>query len=126
MKGVKEELSLVRHELQKMVERITAVEGRISQIEADLHPVKQEVKILKDHMNKFAEKMNEIENRLRRDNVRLVGLPEKSERANPIEFLENWFMELFGRETLSQQFSIKTAHRIPFKPAPREDILDQC
>lgn len=64
MRGIKEELSLVRHELQKTVERITAAEGRISQIEDDLHPMKQEVKVLKDQMSKVAEKMEEMENRL--------------------------------------------------------------
>lgn len=103
MRGIKEELSLVRHELQKTVERITAAEGRISQIEDDLHPMKQEVKVLKDQMSKVAEKMDEMENRLRRDNVRLVGLPEKSEGLNPIAFLENWVIEVFGKETFSQQ-----------------------
>lgn len=33
LKGVKEELSLVRHDLQKTVERTTALEGRINQVE---------------------------------------------------------------------------------------------
>ena len=48
MKGVKEELGLVRQELQKTNERITEAEGRISQIEDDLYPVKQEVKTMKE------------------------------------------------------------------------------
>ena len=79
MKGVKEELGLVRHELQKTNERITEAEGRISQIEDDLYPVKKGVKIMKEQMSKFEEKLDEMENRNRRDNVRLVGLPEKCE-----------------------------------------------
>lgn len=103
MKGIKEELSLVQHNLQKTAERITVVEGRISQIEDDLYPVKQEVKFLKDQMGKFVGKLDEMENRLRRDNVRLVRLPEKqSEGPNSIEFMEEWFIKLFGRETFSQ------------------------
>lgn len=118
MKGLKEELSLVRHDLQKTAERITVVERRISQIEDDLYPAKQEVTFLKDQMGKFVGKLDEMENRLCRDNVRLVGLPEKSEGPNPIEFLEKWFIELFGRENFSQQFSIERAHRVPFKPPP--------
>lgn len=62
--------------------------------------------------------MDEMENRLRRDNVRMVGLPEKSERSNPIAFLEKWLVELFGRETFSIMFSIEREHRFPFRAPP--------
>lgn len=41
--------------------------------------------------------MEEMENRSRRDNVRLVGLPQKSEGSNPIEFLKKWLVEHFGK-----------------------------
>ena len=118
MKGVKEELCLVRQELQKTNERITGAEGRISQIEDDLYPVKQEVETMKEQKSKFEEKLDEMENRNRRDNVRLVGLPEKCEGTNPTEFLESWFSKLFGRESFSPQFAIERAHRVPAKPPP--------
>lgn len=48
LKGVKEELLLVRHDLQKTAERTAALEGRISQLEDDLHPLKHEVKIMRE------------------------------------------------------------------------------
>ena len=118
MKGVKVELSLVRQELQKTNERITEAEGRISQIEDDLYPVKQVVKTMEEQMSKFEEKLDEMENRNRRDNVRLVGLPEKSEGTNPTEFLESWFSKLFGKDSFSPQFSIERAHRVPTKLPP--------
>lgn len=120
MKDIKEELTLVRHELKKTAERVTEAERRISQIEDDLHPMKQEVKAWKEKIIKLTEKFDEMENRLRRDNVRVVGLPEGSEGSDPMAFLERWLIETFGRETFSQQFSIERAHRVPFRPPPRK------
>lgn len=102
---MKEELLLVRQDLQKTAERTTVLKGRISQLENDLHPLKHEVKIMKEKMGINASKMDEMKNRLCRDNVRLVGLPEKSEGLNLIEFLEKWFIELFGKETFSPLFN---------------------
>lgn len=102
--GVKEDLLLVGHDLQKIAERTVALEGRISQLKDDLHPMKSVAKNLRNHMGIYASKLDEIENRSRRDNVRLVGLPEKSKGPNPNKFLERWFIELFGKETLSPFF----------------------
>lgn len=118
MKGVKEDLTLVRQDLQKTAERTTVLEGRVSQIEDDISPLIKEVKSMKEQISKHASKMEEMENRSRRDNVRLVGLPEKSEGPNPIEFLENWLVELFGKDSFSVRFSIVRAHRVPFRAPP--------
>lgn len=100
---------LVQQDLQKVAERTTVLEGRISQLEDDLHPLKSEVKNTRRQTGINASKMDEMENRLRRDNVRLMGLPEKSEGPKSIEFLERWFTELLGKETFSPFFSIERA-----------------
>lgn len=119
MKGVKEDLILVRQDLQKTAERTTVLEGGpISQIEDDMHPLKHDVKNMKDQISIYASKMDEMENRLRRNNVRLVGLPERSEGSDPIDFLEKLFVEVFGKESFSPLFSIERAHRVPFRAPP--------
>lgn len=116
MKGIKEELTLVRQDLKMITERVTEVEKRISLIEDDLLPMKQEAKIWREKIEKLTGKVDEMENRLRRDNVRVVGFPEGSEGLDPIVFLENWVLGVFGGETFTQQFSIERAHRVPFRP----------
>lgn len=62
--------------------------------------------------------MDEMENRLRRDNVRVVGLTEGCEGHNPNVFLEGWLIEVFGRDVFSMQFAIERAHRVPFRAPP--------
>lgn len=119
MKGVKADLLLVRQDLQKTAERTTALEERVSGLEDNVLPITKEIKWLKEQLSKQASKLDEMENRSRRDNVRLIGLPERSEGANPIAFLEKWLGELIGKESFSASFSIIRAHRIPFR-APSE------
>lgn len=118
MKGVKADLLLVRQDLQKTAERTTALEERVSGLEDNVSPIIKEIKWLKEQISKQDSKLDEMENRSRRDNVRLVGLPERSEGANPIEFLEKWLGELFGKESFSASFAIVRAHRIPFRAPP--------
>lgn len=47
---VKEDVLLVRQDLQKVAERTAVLEGRISQMEDDLHPLKHEIKNMRKQM----------------------------------------------------------------------------
>lgn len=118
IKEIKDELLLIKQELQKAVDRITGLEGRVSQVEDDVFPLQQDVKSMKEQLGRINEKMDEMENRLRRDNIRIVGLPERCEGQNPIAFLEGWFTEIFGRDAFSPQLAIERAHRVPFRAPP--------
>lgn len=51
LKGIKEELSFVRHDVQKGREQTTVLEGRISSVEYDLNPIKQEIKNISEKIN---------------------------------------------------------------------------
>ena len=59
---------------------------------------------------------DDIENRLRRNNVRIVGLPEKTEGRDPTTFIESWLVEIFGKEAFSPFFTVERAHRTPGRP----------
>lgn len=100
-------------ELQKAVERTSILEERPSQVEDILHPMRQEFKIMQTQLDTHKFKMDELENRLRRHNVRVMGLPERSGGSCPEEFMEKWLREVFGTETFSHIFAIERAHRVP-------------
>lgn len=88
LKSIKEELLSMSQVMYRTVERTTALKERLSTVEDDLYPLKQEIKGLQNQMATQAAKPDEMENRSRRNNVRLVGLPERSEGPNPIAFLD--------------------------------------
>lgn len=84
-------------------------------MEDDLNPIKQELKIMREQMDIHASKMDDMENRLRRNNVRVLGLPERSKGSNPIAFLEKWIREIFGKNTFSTTFFfLMKEHRVTF------------
>lgn len=59
-----------------------------------------------------------MENRLRRCNLRLIGLPEGAEGKDPATFLEQLLVTTYGRETFSPMFAVERAHLMPARPPP--------
>lgn len=59
----------------------------------------------------------DMENRLRRNNLRVVGLPERAEGAKPAEFAEGFLALLLGLTDLPLMFVVERAHRIPTTPS---------
>lgn len=115
---VKVEISLLKHDVQAIRERTGALEERVSILEDRTAPVNGDIVQLQKQLKQAADKLEDMENRQRRSNIRVVGLPERSEGANPETFAEQWLRELLGPETFSSQFVAERAHRVPTKPLP--------
>lgn len=81
--GLKETVSLLRQDIQKIREKTTAVEGRVSDMEDYMPHLNREVRVAAQQAHQAFDKTDDIENRLRRNNVRIVGLPEKVEGRDP-------------------------------------------
>lgn len=64
------------------------------------------------------QKSDDFENRLRRNNLRLIGVPEKAEGSNPTDFFEHWLAQLIGKDRLSPLFVVERAHRVPTRAMP--------
>ena len=63
--------------------------------------------------------MEDLENRSRRSNVRLIGLPENAEGKDACIFLEKWIPEMLGAGSFSAPLAIERAHRVPSgRPKP--------
>ena len=119
LKTLRDELVSIHQDMRKTVERVTTLEERMSTVEDTLYPFENELRGIQEKTKQQAAKTDVIENRLRRNNVRMIGLPERSEGPNTIAFMEGWLKEIFGPATFSSFFSIERAHRVPFKP-PQE------
>lgn len=63
-------------------------------------------------MEELVLKVDDLENRARRSNLRLVGLPEEKEGANICAFLEKWIPEVLGEHNFPGPITIKRAHRV--------------
>lgn len=116
--SMQEQISFVRHDIQRVTERTTAVEVRVSDLEDKLPPLLQDVQRHDRLITTLLSKTDDLENRLRRNNIRLIGVPEKFESANPTDSFEKWLLTVFGKEILSPLYAVERAHRVPTRPLP--------
>ncbi len=86
-------------------------EERIVQTEKDVTALQQKAGQLEDTVETLKSKIQDPEDRTRRSNLRLVGLPEKTEGPNMCSFLENWLPNALG-DTLIPTPVTERAHRV--------------
>ena len=104
--------------MQKLRERTAAVEGRVSSLEDDMAPLQRKVKHTALLSAQQAARLDDLENRMRRSNIRAIGIPERVEGKDPVAFIEQWLLSTFGQESFTSMFSVERAHRVPMRPLP--------
>ncbi len=106
-KSVKE----LREEFEAIVTKTKQTRDRVDSVQAAAREDKRTVTDLKDQLERLTEKMTDMEDRCRRNNVRLVGLPEGMEGPDAAGFLRanlsKWIPSLRGRD-----IEIDRAHRV--------------
>lgn len=94
-------------------ERLTAAESRISKAEDNISGLTSKEKSLQKKVHELTLKLDDLENRHRRSNLRLIGLPEKTEGGDAVSFLQTWLPEILGPGTFPGPMVIERAHRLP-------------
>ncbi|XDV29271.1 hypothetical protein PO909_032408 [Leuciscus waleckii] len=98
--------------------RLTEAEDRIGTAEDDIERVKLELTDAVKRIAYLESKTEDLENRWRRKNLRLVGLPESAEKTRPmVEFIQHMLPIWLGLDT-SRTFVLERAHRTLAKPRP--------
>ena len=113
---LQEETGLLRADHTKLSERVTETESCLSSLRPTVVEVQQHVKEMRAEMHRLRDRAEDAEGRSRRNNVRFLGFPEKSESPNAELFLEEWLLKEVLRPPVPKFFSIERAHRIPGKP----------
>lgn len=57
LKCIKEDLLLLRHDVQEVCEQTTSLEGRFSQVEDNVNQMKKEIKLMREQLNMCIYKM---------------------------------------------------------------------
>ncbi len=106
-KSVKE----LREEFEAIVTTAKQTRDRVDSVQADAREDRRAVTDLRNKLERLTEKMTDIEDRGRRNNVCLVGLPEGAEGTNAAGFLRvnlsKWIPSLRGHD-----IEIDRAHRV--------------
>ncbi len=106
-KSVKE----LREEFEAIVTTAKQTRDRVDSVQADAREDRRTVTDLRNQLERLTEKMTDMEDRCRRNNVRLVGLPEATEGSDAAGFLRvnlsKWIPSLRGCD-----IEIDWAHRV--------------
>ncbi len=101
----------LREEFEAIVTKTKQTRDRVDSVQAAAREDKRTVTDLKDQLERLTEKMTDMEDRSRRNNVRLVGLPEGMEGPDAASFLRanlsKWIPSMRGRD-----IEIDRAHRV--------------
>lgn len=106
-------LANIQTSLYTLGSQVELIEGRISTNESNIDDLTERVKALEAANTLLREKMDDQENRLRRSNLRVVGIPESAEGADMIQFMSQLIPSLLGRENFPSSPVIERAHRSP-------------
>ncbi len=110
--GIMSAIQEVKQEVKDFSNRLTTAEQWISDTEDQVSGLQYTVDTLQQQVKTFGEKLEDQENRSRRNNVRIVGLPEGVEGSDVVGFIEKWLPEVLGPDKFSGPVINERAHRL--------------
>lgn len=69
------------------------------------------IQVLEKRICDLTEQIDDLENRGRRCNVRIIGLPEDTEGTNPLKFFKKWIPDYLSLDTKMGKLKLERAHR---------------
>lgn len=87
-------------------------------LEDSTMPTSGKVAELEKIADSWVQRADDLENRLRRNNIHILGLTEKTEGQNPCEFIKKWLRDTHPTAQFSSAFAIEQAHRVPARSPP--------
>lgn len=99
--------------------RITSLEANANELSDKLEVLEAKCAAMGDSYNRLKAKTIDLESRCRRNNIRIVGLPESIEGTQPTAFFSGLLKEILGEKILPKAPELDRAHRaLVAKPAP--------
>lgn len=97
--------------LSALITRLDEVEKRVEFLEGSEKELKANPPASKVELDQLWDKIEDMENRSRRNNIRIVGIPEGKEGQDMVKFLDGIIPPLIDRS--DRQLEIERAHRSP-------------
>ncbi|CAM4570728.1 unnamed protein product [Leuciscus chuanchicus] len=126
----KDQLEKIKEEIVKVNTRLDEAEGRIEKAEERIQNTEEVITAMLKLHTKLDDKLLDLESRSRRDNIRIYGVPEGTEKESTtmVSFVENLLQEGLELTDDMPDLHIERAHRSlgPQPPAdapPRSIII---
>ena len=116
---VRVDVSLLRQDLRGVADRVTEAESRISTAEDEITKLQSQVNQLLKTSAILEDRAEDAENRSRRNNLRLVGIPEGIDTPDLSQLIEYWLLSWVTNGALYKNFAVERAHRsLGARPPP--------
>lgn len=122
----KEQLETIKEEIVKVNTRLDEAEGRIEKAEERIQNTEEVITAMLKLHTKLENKLLDLESRSRRDNIRIYGVPEGTEKESTtmVSFVENLLHEGLELTDDTPDLQIERAHRsVGPQPPPRSIII---
>lgn len=115
---LKSSISAVKTSLQVQEEKLKDFEESLTDVDSRVASLETMCTALSKDNERMRAKLDDLENRLRRNNVRIIGIPEHSEGTHPTTFMEALILDVFGKDSFPKPPVVDRAHR-SLGPPPR-------
>uniref|UniRef100_A0A8C5QMZ0 Uncharacterized protein n=1 Tax=Leptobrachium leishanense TaxID=445787 RepID=A0A8C5QMZ0_9ANUR len=102
----------VLSQLTSQAHRLTEVEDRVSTLEDGFHPLQAQLEKQDLIIQGLTEKLDDLENRSRRNNLRVIGLPESVKGQALSEWAADWLPSQLGYGDSSRPVAVERVHRV--------------
>lgn len=110
-------LQVVQSCQAEMLEKVESIEEQMSEQDSRISSLEKAFSSLKDDNNALKLKVDDLEGRSRRNNIKIIGIPEQEEGGNPTEFVEALIPKLLGEDNFRSPVVVDRAHRT-LQPRP--------
>lgn len=114
-----EKLEILTNNQAALTNRVEEVENQGSDHERRISALEEKLNETQRINERLSAKVNDLEGHSRRNNIKIVGIPEGEESGRPTEFVTGLIPKLFGASNFPKTVTVDRAHRVPL---PRRNM----
>ncbi len=112
LKPVTDSLDSIKETLVSHADTIKTIETSLSAHSDKITELESAYEELLVKNEMLTAKLDDLENRSRRSNLRITGVPERMEGSDPVKFMSLLFQEILGAEVFPHPPVLDRAHRL--------------
>lgn len=116
-----DQLSADHATIERHDQTIQGMETSLNDMETRLTTLESTCLALSKENQSLRLKTDDLENRSRRNNIRITGVPERAEGGQPTAFMEALLKETFGVHSFSTPPTVDRAHRVAVLRKKQDD-----
>ncbi|MEQ2185912.1 hypothetical protein GOODEAATRI_023002 [Goodea atripinnis] len=104
-------ISSLRAVLSDICDRVSSIQATAESHDRRISELKKRCDSLADQCSQQQAKLEDLEARSCRQNIHIVGIPEKAENGKPMDFIIKLLPKLLGEDNFNQPVEVDRAHR---------------